>query len=116
MARGAKASIHCSPSMPISDFRLAALAAALVACAGSGGGAAEELSEVEVRGTLTGQGVECPALLGADGRLYTLAGDIGEAGPGDEICVRGRPAQMSICMQGVTIVVSEVLPAEACGD
>lgn len=59
----------------------------------------------EVTGVITNEGVECPALRGEDGRLYTLAGDTGRFGPGDRVTVRGPIAEMSFCMQGTTIEV-----------
>jgi hypothetical protein len=62
-------------------------------------------------GTLTGEGVECPAMRGDDGRLYTLAGNIGPFRPGDRVQVLGRPAQVSFCMQGTTIEVQAIGPA-----
>lgn len=60
-------------------------------------------------GTLTREGVECPAMRGDDGRLYTLTGaDLGPIGPGDRVRVYGREAQASTCMQGTTISVTNV--------
>lgn len=58
-----------------------------------------------VRGVLTDEGVECPALRGDDGKLFTLSGPLGEFRTGDRVCVRGRPAEMSICQQGITLTV-----------
>jgi hypothetical protein len=61
--------------------------------------------------TLTREGVECPAMRGDDGRLYTLAGDIGRFGPGDRVRVRGQRADASICQQGTTIEVERIRSA-----
>ena len=55
------------------------------------------------RGRLTAEGVECPALRGDDGVLYTLAGDLADFKAGDEVMVEGRIAETSMCMQGTTI-------------
>ncbi|HEX2255530.1 MAG TPA: LysM peptidoglycan-binding domain-containing protein [Afifellaceae bacterium] len=68
--------------------------------------------DLTVIGTLTREGVECPALRGDDGRLYTLAGDIRGFRPGDRIRVEGQPADFSTCMQGTTIEVSRIRPAD----
>ena len=43
-----------------------------------------------------------------DGGLYTLAGDLKGFTAGDEVCVCGAPAVVSICMQGTTIVLSHI--------
>lgn len=64
--------------------------------------------EVRVTGRLTDEGVECPALRGDDGRLYTLAGDTGGFKPGDRVTVVGTVAEMSTCMQGTTIGVRTI--------
>ena len=54
------------------------------------------------RGQLTAEGVECPALRGDDGLLYTLTGDLADNKAGDEVIVEGRLAETSMCMQGTT--------------
>lgn len=69
---------------------------------GSGG------DRIEVHGELTDEGVECPALRGPFGTLYTLAVSDLEHGPGTEVMVRGTIAEMSTCMQGTTIAVESV--------
>ncbi len=66
---------------------------------------------IEVVGTLTREGATCPALRGDDGRLYTLAGHIGNFIPGDRVWVQGEQAEMSTCMQGVTIAIDRILRA-----
>ncbi|MDQ2696458.1 MAG: LysM peptidoglycan-binding domain-containing protein [Pseudomonadota bacterium] len=63
---------------------------------------------VEIRGTLTDEGVECPAVRTEDGKLYTLVGDLHDARPGDRLLVKGTRAEMSFCMQGITLVVQRV--------
>ena len=57
---------------------------------------------VRVTGTVTDEGVECTALRGDDGRLYTLAGRY-RLRPGMRVRVIGRLAEASSCMQGTTI-------------
>ena len=65
--------------------------------------------EVVVTGTLTGEGVECPALRGDSGELYTLTGAaLDGIETGDRLRVRGSVAKLSYCMQGRTIDVEEV--------
>jgi hypothetical protein len=63
---------------------------------------------VTVEGVLTDEGVTCPALRGDDGELYTIAGDIGELQPGQRVRVTGEVAEMSICMQGITIALGDI--------
>lgn len=58
-----------------------------------------------VRGTLTNEGVECPALRSVAGELFTLSGNIGDFRAGDQVCVKGHRVEMSICQQGVTIAI-----------
>lgn len=75
---------------------------------GNGEGSGGDDAEMVVTGVLTREGVECPALRGDDGRLYTLAGSTGTHGPGDRLTVRGSRAEASICQQGTTINVSSI--------
>lgn len=67
-------------------------------------------NRITVTGTITREGVECPALRGENGRLYTLAGDTGRFGPGDRVQVQGERAEVSSCMQGTTISVNRIRP------
>jgi LysM repeat protein len=64
--------------------------------------------EVTISGVITGEGVECPAMRGRDGQLYTLTGNVGDLQPGDRVEVRGQRAEVSICMQGTTIEVRRI--------
>jgi hypothetical protein len=63
---------------------------------------------VQVHGTVTDEGVECPAVRDRAGTLYTLAGADADLEPGTEVTVEGRIAEVSICMQGVTIEVESI--------
>lgn len=63
---------------------------------------------VVVRGVLTDEGVECQALRGDDGVLYTLAGRIEGYEVGDRVRVQGTVAEVSICQQGTTIDVKKI--------
>lgn len=63
---------------------------------------------INVRGTLTDEGVECQALRGDDGELYTLTGDLSGFETGDRVRVRGTVAEISICQQGTTIEVQSI--------
>lgn len=58
---------------------------------------------IEVVGTLTDEGVECPAVRGVGGELYTLATDDVGWPPGTDVRVEGRVAEVSLCMQGTTL-------------
>lgn len=66
---------------------------------------------ISVAGIITGEGVECPTMRGPDGRLYTLAGDVGDFEPGDRVRVQGQRAEVSTCMQGTTIDVRRIRSA-----
>lgn len=66
---------------------------------------------VRVGGTLTDEGVTCPAMRGGDDTLYTLAGSIGELEPGARVTVVGHLAEVSICSQGLTLAVDHIEPA-----
>jgi hypothetical protein len=64
-----------------------------------------------VRGVLTAEGVECQALRGDDGTLYTLAGVAGKMEGfevDDRVRVEGTVAEMSICQQGTTLDVKKI--------
>jgi hypothetical protein len=68
---------------------------------------------VSLTGTLTKEGVECPAMRGDDGKLYTLLPPaLGALGPGDRVHVEGSVAEMTECQQGTTIVVTKLEPAK----
>jgi LysM repeat protein len=57
-------------------------------------------------GTLTREGVECQAMRGDDGRLYTLSGaDLSGLAAGDRVQVGGYRQTVSTCQQGTTIAV-----------
>lgn len=66
----------------------------------------KEAGAICVKGTLTGEGVECQALRSIDGDLYTLVGDLNGFQNGDEVVVCGVIAGISFCMQGTTINMS----------
>ncbi|HEX5760791.1 MAG TPA: DUF5818 domain-containing protein [Thermoanaerobaculia bacterium] len=63
---------------------------------------------VTVTGRLTDEGVECQALRGDDGQIYTLTGDLQGFKVGDRVRVTGRPAEMSFCMQGTTLTLHTI--------
>ena len=63
---------------------------------------------IQREGRITDEGVECLALRGDDGVLYTLAGDVSELRTGDTVVVNGTLAETSFCMQGTTIQVREI--------
>lgn len=65
---------------------------------------------VSVHGELTDEGVECRALRGPFGTLYTLAVSDLEHSPGSEVMVEGTIAGASICMQATTIDVESIEP------
>jgi hypothetical protein len=71
-------------------------------------GSPAEDKPMTVRGQLTNEGVECPALRGDDGTLYTLLGDLKGLTAGDRVVVEGTPVAISFCMQGTTLQVARI--------
>lgn len=68
-----------------------------------------ENSSVTITGTVTREGVECPAVRGDDGKLYTIVGAGREKlTPGMKVRVTGAIAQVSTCMQGTTIDAASI--------
>jgi len=70
---------------------------------------------IHVSGTFTDEGVECPAVMGDNGGLYTLIGDVSGFEPGDRVELVGTPVEVSICMQGITLDV-QAIQAESVKD
>jgi len=66
------------------------------------------MADTVFKGTLTTEGVECPAMRGDDGQLYTLVGDLGGFKPGDRVRIEGDLMLVSTCMQGQTIRLSSI--------
>jgi len=75
----------------------------------AGGPAKPRGKTLRVTGRLT-QGVECPVLRTADGKIYTLAGKLKGWKTGDRVTVTGTLAQASTCQQGTTIDVLDIRP------
>ncbi len=72
----------------------------------------QQPSSMTVVGTLTREGVECQAMRGDDGRLYTLTGDLPRRlRAGDRVRVAGQVAEVSFCQQGTTISVTRISEA-----
>jgi hypothetical protein len=71
-------------------------------------GSLGKAKRLQVTGTLTREGIECPVLRTAKGRIYTLSGDLRGFQTGDRVTVAGTQAQASICQQGLTIEVASV--------
>lgn len=67
---------------------------------------------VQVTGVLTDEGVECRALRGDDGQLYTLTGDLGDFQTGDRVRVVGKVAERTFCGQGTTLEVQNIKAAK----
>ena len=100
-------------------FGFAALILASGACAMSNGGATAENSadkdrvSITVVGRLTSEGVECQALRGDDGQLYTLLGDLGTLSVDARVRVSGERLEFSTCQQGITIRVQGITSADS---
>ena len=70
-------------------------------------------ASVTVVGRLTSEGVECQALRGDDGQLYTLlGGDLGGLPVETRVSVTGERLEFSTCQQGITIRVQSITPAD----
>ena len=102
-------------------YGMAGLAIAIFtsgACAMSNRDGAENNAEsnqagrVTISGRLTSEGVECQALRGDDGELYTLLGDLGKLSVETRVRVSGERLEFSTCQQGITIRVQSITPAE----
>ena len=73
--------------------------------------AADQDGMVTIIGRLTNEGVECQALRGDNGQLYTLLGDFRALPVDTRVCVSGRQVEFSSCQQGITIRVQSITPA-----
>jgi hypothetical protein len=63
---------------------------------------------VTVSGRMSDEGVECRAMRGDAGELYSLTGPDDWPEPGTKVTVVGRIAEMSMCQQGLTIAVESI--------
>jgi cytochrome c1 len=82
------------------------LSASLVALLIAACAATTPEGSVQVTGVVTTEGVECPAVRGDDGKLYTLAGAQDLPPAGTRVRITGQVAEISTCMQGTTIAVT----------
>jgi hypothetical protein len=73
-------------------------------------------ARVNIIGKLTNEGVECQALRGDDGELYTLlGGELGDLPVDTRVRVIGERLEFSSCQQGITIRVQSIAPADPRG-
>jgi hypothetical protein len=73
-------------------------------------------ASVTVVGRLTDEGVECQALRGDDGQLYTLlGGELSGLPVETRVRVIGERLEFSSCQQGITIRVRSITPADPRG-
>ena len=76
----------------------------------------KDSAHVTVVGRLTSEGVECQALRGDDGQLYTLlGGELGDLPVETRVRVIGERLEFSSCQQGITIRVQSISPADPRG-
>ena len=69
---------------------------------------------VTVQGAIEA-GAECSMIVTADGRRFSLAGDLKSFTIGDRVCVRGRVAESSFCMAGEAVIaVTTIGPENQC--
>ena len=65
---------------------------------------------VEIAGSIIEGGVECPLFRTTDGRVFALDGVAKRKfSPGRSLRLRGREVAMSICQQGRSFLVTEIL-------
>jgi hypothetical protein len=64
--------------------------------------------KVTLSGQMSDEGVECPAMRGEGGELYTLTGSDDWPEAGTRVRVVGQVAEISICQQGLTIAVESI--------
>jgi hypothetical protein len=75
----------------------------------------EQPGNPPIEGTLTNEGVECPALRANDGKLYTLTGSLNGLKPRDRVCVVPNYIDMTYCLQGTTAHVDWISPGPCPG-
>jgi hypothetical protein len=64
---------------------------------------------VRRRGVVVDRDGACLTLRDADGYTYTLVGDLGELGAGDEVTVEGPYSEAGLCSGGRTIDVVRII-------
>ena len=70
-------------------------------------------ARVNIIGKHTNEGVECQALRGDNGELYTLlGGELGGLPVDARVRVIGERLEFSSCQQGITIRVQSITPAD----
>ena len=75
--------------------------------------ASSDDARVTIIGQLTNEGVECQALRGDNGELYTLlGGELGGLPVDARVRVIGERLEFSSCQQGITIRVQSITPAD----
>lgn len=95
-------------------MRNALFALAFIACTATPPAPAPPAAEdaesgMIITGTVTDEGVECPAVRTEDGKLYTIAtSDREKLRPGVRVRITGEIAQMSFCQQGTTISAERI--------
>lgn len=101
------------PTKTLLAVLLFAFALTTAAGAAAWQGQGDENKSFKVTGVLTDEGVECPALRGDDGQLYTLTPrDLQGFEVGDRVTVKGKAAERSFCNQGTTIEVRSITAAK----
>jgi hypothetical protein len=101
---------------PILCCLLAGAAITLAACATSPAaprdtGKPPDGKTMKIQGQLTSDGVECPAMKADNGAIYTLLGDLKGFKAGDRVIVEAKPVEISFCMQGTTVQVTQITRA-----
>jgi len=69
---------------------------------------------IVIKGELV-SGAECPMVVTAEGKRYSLTGSLGAFKIGDRVCVRGTLAEVSYCMAGdATVGIEAIGPEDHC--
>ena len=75
--------------------------------------AVQQPAGITITGIVTNEGVECPAVRADDGKLYTITGPGRETlRPGMRVRISGTVAEVSTCMQGITIAATSIEPVK----
>lgn len=70
---------------------------------------ANEKIIIELTGTLIPGGVECQLFQADSGDKYTIVGDLNGIKNGDKVRLTGEVAQISHCMQEITIIIKTII-------
>ena len=71
-----------------------------------------DVIKMTISGKLIRGGVECPAMMGDDGQLYSLMGNIEGFRIGQHVLVTGERQALSYCRRGTAIKIDSIRQVE----